>query len=164
MRSSQREFKSRWPDLARGALRNRLLAPPCKSDFGMTDENLCDFRGVNISESLHGVEVVDADFSFGEMFTGQLVGSFANCRFRGCRYEGCVSKRFGKCDFSAANLTRCVLDGEFEDCSFIGTNFNHARGAQLRFTSCAFAKASFRGSAFYDAIFRRCSFEACEFN
>ena len=130
----------------------------------MTDENLCDFRGVNISESLHGVEVVDADFSFGEMFTGQLVGSFANCRFRGCRYEGCVSKRFGKCDFSAANLTRCVLDGEFEDCSFIGTNFNHARGAQLRFTSCAFAKASFRGSAFYDAIFRRCSFEACEFN
>ena len=155
---SPKQLRDRWAEIPLGNIRDRLLKTICASEFGLTADGLCDYRGIEISESLHKVAVADTDFSYAVMKRGQLVGNFVRSRFTKSRLETNVALSFDRCDFADANLSECWMRGVFENCSFERTKLDAASVTKARLANCTFV-----GNGLRETIFRNCTFEGCTF-
>ena len=78
--------------------------------FGLTDANLADFRGLNLSElNIRNVEIRNADFSYSQ---------FCNARIKKSVFE---NVKYEKVD-----LTNCTeLSNQFSNVEFINCKFNY---------------------------------------
>lgn len=153
----------RWNETAIGSLRDQLAAGPCSSPFGRTEELLCDYRGVSITESLHKLAIEGVDFSKSIMDSGQMAAEFTRCRFRDCIYASNVGNSFVECDFSSAKLSRCVFRGKFIGCDFTSADLTHVRGVGLYFERCIFDKTDLRKASLVNSRFVSCEIKSCKF-
>jgi len=154
----------RWRQNQVADLRQALQERECNSPFGVTDEGLCDFRGISISVSLHQVTIEGVDFSEACMESGQFAAVVKRCRFRKCKFESNLGNEFIECDFRAGKLANCVFRGKFVNCDFSSANLINVRGRQVRFEDCIFDGATFRKASFYDSTFLRCRIMNCKFS
>ncbi|MCJ8169590.1 pentapeptide repeat-containing protein [Atopomonas sediminilitoris] len=155
---------SRWDArLQAGSLRALLSGASCQSPFGLTNDSLCDFRGVRIEESLHKISISSVDFSDALMVAGQFAAEVSDCWFKACRLEGNLGNQFVNCDFTQANLSNSILRGRFVNCVFSLANMTNVRGTGLFFERCVFEKTNLRKASFYDSRFVECRIVECKF-
>ena len=160
---SPKQLTDRWATIQLDNIRERLLEAACTSEFGLTADGLCDYRGIEISKSLHKVSVSDTDFSYAVMRRGQLVGNFVRSRFTKSRLETNVALSFDRCDFAEANLSECWMRGVFENCSFEHTKLDAASVTNARLANCTFIGNGLRETMFSECTFEGCSFTDCSF-
>jgi uncharacterized protein YjbI with pentapeptide repeats len=160
---SPKQLRDRWAGIPLTNIRERLLKVTCGSEFGLTADGLCDYRGIEISESLHKVTVLDTDFSYAVMKRGQLVGNFVRSRFTKSQLETNVALDFDRCDFADANLSECWMRGAFESCSFERTKLDAASITNARLANCTFIGNGLRETTFSECTFEGCSFTDCSF-
>lgn len=152
----------RWNEQDRLDLR-RLLSNSdgCKSPFGVTDEGLCDFRGVCVNESLHSITVENVDFTNGHLGSGQFMGLFRRCKFVEFASDGNLGENFEDCVFHKARLNNSVFYGKFINCDFSRANLTGVRGRHIKFEGCTFEDVNLRKASFYDSHFVSCKLANC---
>ena len=154
----------RWNEHPCSQLRRLLLnAPSCPSPFGLTDDGLCDFRGIRIEDSLHNLTIERVDFSNAELGHGQFMGTVQACKFVEFSCDGNLGERFSDCDFRKARLSNSVVYGQFVSCDFSNANLTGVRGRNIRFEDCSFEGANLRKASFYDSMFVRCKIRNSKF-
>ncbi len=128
----------------------------CPSPFGLTDEGLCDFRGICVNTSLHAITIVSGDFTAGRLGRGQFMGTFRLCRFVEFACDGNLGENFESCTFSKARLNNSVFYGTFVNCDFSNANLSGVRGGRIKFHGCTFENANMQKASFYDSNFSNC--------
>lgn len=132
------------------------------SPFGMTGEDLADFRGIEIGVVLSKARFQGLDLSLARISSrGQLGGAvtFSQCLLRGLRCDRTVAGSFKACDFSDANLSGAVLLGDFTDCLFAGARMVGVRASRVTFAGCSFVKSLLDKSSFFDCRFKGCTLD-----
>ncbi len=156
------EIQDRWNDVDTGNLRRRFLDESgCRSPFGVTEDGLCDFRGMRVDESLHQVVIENTDFGKAVVGNGQFMAVFRHCSFDAFLCDGSFGNDFRECNFCNANLKNAVIYGKLHDCDFSKANLSGVRGGNVRFEGCNFVETKLWRTSFFDCKFRCCRFVNC---
>ena len=155
-------LRDRWKEHEPMDLRNLLLGSAgCPSPFGITEEGLCDFRGVRVDSSFHESTIEGVDFSCGILGDGQFVGACHDCKFFEFECDGTIGREFLNCVFHNARLSNSVFYGKFINCDFFSANLSGVRGRHIRFERCNFENANLSKASFFDSDFIGCRLVNC---
>ena len=152
----------RWQSQPIPNLRKWLLEKNSESPFGITEDELHDFRGILIQGSLHQIEIEKIDFSEASMKVAQFAATVRGCCFVKCNFDGSMGNKFVDCNFQQAKVSDCGFYGRFFNCSFLKARLINVRGSELKFEECDFTGANLRKSSYYDSTFLRCKFVNCK--
>ena len=143
---------------------NRALekgdAARLQSPFGVVDARI-DLRGLTVSVIIKHRRLSALDFSHSVWkLAGQFIFSeLEDCRFDHAEVPANLDRKFVRCSFQKAKMSRRLFRGVLEECDFTGANLRDAAGSEVTFKRC-----SFRGANLLKAHFLRCHFEDCDFS
>jgi fluoroquinolone resistance protein len=163
--ANKNELQQRWTGSA-PQVESLLAGDRVSSPFGLTDEGLEDFRGIDLPQNVRPVDIHLNRYDFSYLSAKRLI--FANSILADCRFDssqfalgdfescfrgvtfvraklkgsalGANGTRYIECDFSRTDLTGMTgLGGHFQNCLFDMTKFKNAVVGGGSFESCRFA-------------------------
>ncbi|HRF82549.1 MAG TPA: pentapeptide repeat-containing protein, partial [Flavobacteriales bacterium] len=137
-----------------------------ESPFGMTEDGLLDFRGLQFGQrvELLRVEFKAADFSKAQFKDARIgLSTFTDSLWEKSDFRGLVESgsKYIRCRF-----TNCAINGSFigykgthfDTCFFKGCNFKRTSFIRPEFDDCIFDNNNFNGCDFFGSSFERCEF------
>jgi uncharacterized protein YjbI with pentapeptide repeats len=127
----------------------------------MIDLRGLDAGGEGLAIRYLTLERVDLSFARGALTTFE--SEISDSRFDAVTLTGQprFSRRFDRCSFRGARLTRLLLGPRVIDCDFTGTRAQRLQSApNTVFERCRFDEADLSGAVFRDTSFIDCSFAA----
>ncbi|MFE5877827.1 pentapeptide repeat-containing protein [Rhodococcus sp. NPDC056506] len=151
---------------------SRIVKPPhaLTSPWTETADGLVDLRGLaagsgGIDIRFLTLERIDLSFVKGALsvFESELF----DCRFDFAMLTGQprINRRFERCSFRGATLSRLALGPQIVDCDFTGAKALRLRSVpNTVFERCTFDGADLTGAQFSDTSFVDCTFGAARFS
>ncbi|GAB3617770.1 hypothetical protein GCM10027416_23270 [Okibacterium endophyticum] len=144
---------------------HRLVSPWPDTPDGMIDLRGLDAGAEGLAIKYLTLERIDLGFARGALTTFE--SEISDSRFDGVTLTGQprFSRKFERCSFRGAKLTRLLLGPHVIDCDFTGTTATRLQSApNTVFERCRFDDADLSGAVFRDTSFIDCSFVGTRFS
>lgn len=187
-RKLKKELRERWPvdlnfQINRGLKKENWKdknTPNTRwgmQPFGLTKVGKTDLRGFSFREPLHYNYIVDIDFSYSQVISGNKdeygpsrgMTGFINSIFEGCNFidsemPANLSEKFTDCDFSGAVFEYTRISADFNSCHFVMSKMRNVLVNGKKFVNCDFTKSNLSKSNFYTCYFENCIFDDAKFS
>lgn len=177
MTLTEKQARQRWAD---PSFQQQLMPVIAAMENGPVAFIGADLAGISIGEgpvpqlwnvNLYQARLEDVDMSYAKLACSMNEAELKRVRLAGAELDRCLLRkaRLFNCDFEGAKLVVNLDDSVCEECSFIQTSFLGGKagaeygGRRVRFVSCDFAGAVFKGVEFRATQFVDCSFERARF-
>ena len=177
-RSAITSLRRRWSDEGVDNLRaqlldqSRIVKPPhtLVSPWAETDDGLIDVRGLTAGSAgldIRYLTLERIDLSFARGAISVFESELFDCRFDFVALTGQprFNRRFERCSFRGATLSRLALGPRVVDCDFTGAKARGLRSVpNTVFERCAFDDTDLTGAQFADTSFVECTFGGARFS
>ncbi|OXM24168.1 hypothetical protein CBI33_01820 [Rhodococcus erythropolis] len=177
-RSAITSLRRRWSDEGVDNLRaqlldqSRIVKPPhtLVSPWAETDDGLIDVRGLTAGSGgldIRYLTLERIDLSFARGAISVFESELFDCRFDFVALTGQprFNRRFERCSFRGATLSRLALGPRVVDCDFTGAKARGLRSVpNTVFERCAFDDTDLTGARFADTSFVECTFGGARFS
>jgi len=177
-RSEISALRRRWSDedvenlQAQLLDQSRIVTPPhtLTSPWAETDDGSVDLRGLTAGSGgidIRFLTLERIDLSFVKGALSVFESELFDCRFDFAALTGQprINRRFERCSFRGATLSRLALGPKIVDCDFTGAKALRLRSVpNTVFERCAFDDTDLTGAQFSDTSFVDCTFGAARFS
>ncbi|MGG7102401.1 pentapeptide repeat-containing protein [Rhodococcus sp. 24CO] len=151
---------------------SRIVKPPhtLTSRWPATHDGLVDLRGLTVDTwgfDIRFLTLERIDLSFARGAFTVFETELFDCRFDFAALTGQprLSRRFERCSFRGATLSRVALGPNVVDCDFTGAKAQGLRSVpNTVFERCTFDDSDLTGAQFSDTSFIDCTFDATRFS